>query len=242
MGFTDRVLKELRWATGEEREAVRAELEGHIEDHAAALEGCGWPRDEAARSAEEAMGDPEALGRALNGRYPLRWLIFFRATAALAVLVCAVFLLSAAPFLRLYHAWGNLTARFAPERGAFAQKARPEETWSRELDLRVELGSDVLRVYRAAVDEARGEASLYVCNYDQRIFGAASGLLLDSVEVTGPTGEEGRSGGGGGNAGAYFWVFREIPLEAGGGRLTLTYDRFGERAALEIPIEWEGGA
>lgn len=49
-----------------DRAAIRSELMGHLEDHAAALEAAGLSQEEARARSVEAMGDPEALGRALD--------------------------------------------------------------------------------------------------------------------------------------------------------------------------------
>ncbi len=59
-----------------DREAIAGELTAHMEDHMAALEAEGVPREEAKARAIEAMGDPEALGKALDALHSplLGWL------------------------------------------------------------------------------------------------------------------------------------------------------------------------
>ena len=59
-----------------DREAIAGELTAHMEDHMAALEAEGAPREEAKARAIEAMGDPEALGKALDALHSplLGWL------------------------------------------------------------------------------------------------------------------------------------------------------------------------
>lgn len=54
-------------ATSKEKAAIRAELAAHMEDHAQALMDAGYDEDHARNAALTAMGDPEAVGRALNG-------------------------------------------------------------------------------------------------------------------------------------------------------------------------------
>jgi hypothetical protein len=82
-----------------------------------------------------------------------------------------------------------------------------------------------------------GEAELSVCNYDQNPFGFASDILIINVTVVSQAGYE-RNVGGGGSAGAYFYTFSHIPVQAGEQYIYLQYDRFGDRVTLEIPLEW----
>ena len=43
--YTDRVLSSLRRVTEKEREAIRSELDGHIEDHMEALRELGYDEE-----------------------------------------------------------------------------------------------------------------------------------------------------------------------------------------------------
>lgn len=62
--FCGQVCSVIRWKPA--RLAAWAELEAHLEDHAAALEEQGVPADLAAQRAVEAMGDPYELGHQLD--------------------------------------------------------------------------------------------------------------------------------------------------------------------------------
>lgn len=73
--YTDRVLSSLRRVTEKEREAIRSELDGHIEDHMEALRELGYDEELAETRTLAAMGDPEEVGRELNKQYPFRWLV-----------------------------------------------------------------------------------------------------------------------------------------------------------------------
>ena len=90
--FCDTVTRQLRcrW----EAPAVRQELSDHILDHMDALLSGGMGRDEAEEAAVAAMGDPEALGKALDALHsPWPWRIYHAArTAAFVLLVFAFFL------------------------------------------------------------------------------------------------------------------------------------------------------
>ena len=72
--FCDTVTRQLRcrW----EAPTVRQELYDHIQDHMDALISGGMGRDEAEEAAVAAMGDPEALGKALDAVHsPWPWRI-----------------------------------------------------------------------------------------------------------------------------------------------------------------------
>lgn len=73
--YTDRVLTSLRRMTAKEREAIRRELDGHMEDHMEALRALGYDEALAEARTIAAMGDPEEVGRELNKQYPFRWLV-----------------------------------------------------------------------------------------------------------------------------------------------------------------------
>ena len=67
--YTDRVLSSLRRVTEKEREAIRSELDGHIEDHMEALRELGYDEELAEERAIAAMGEPDEVGRELNRQY-----------------------------------------------------------------------------------------------------------------------------------------------------------------------------
>ncbi|MDD5938006.1 MAG: permease prefix domain 1-containing protein [Clostridiales bacterium] len=234
--FYDQVLAQLRYATAEEKAAIRAELEDHVEDHTETFLDMGCTEEEAGRRALEAMGDPGEIGKALSRQYTAFWLVMRRIVTLLLAFLCVSILLST-PFHRLYLLSGNLTARLAPERSGFASKRELEGT-AQALDIRAEVGSDVVYIYKVVLDTDACEAAVYLCNYDKNPFGIASSLLLNDIEIVSPSGEESRSGGGGGNAGAYYWCARGISVEPGDSCLYLKYDSYGERISLEIPLEW----
>ena len=73
--YTEQVLSSLRRVTHDEREAIRQELDGHMEDHMEALRELGYEEEEAEARTLAAMGDPAEVGRELNQQYPFRWLV-----------------------------------------------------------------------------------------------------------------------------------------------------------------------
>lgn len=78
--YTDRVLSSLRRVTEKEREAIRSELDGHIEDHMEALRELGYDDELAEERAIAAMGEPDEVGRELNRQYTgWGWVLVSRA-------------------------------------------------------------------------------------------------------------------------------------------------------------------
>lgn len=108
--YTQQVTSHLRHATRQEKVDLQAELEAHLEDHTQALLAAGWAQEQAQHHALAAMGDPKAIGSALNQAYPFRWLALSRAALVL-ILLFALVLLPNLPIWFLC-CWNSLTARW----------------------------------------------------------------------------------------------------------------------------------
>lgn len=67
--YIDTVLSALRHVTSDERLAIRAEIDGHIEDHMEGLLELGYSPELAEERTLDAMGDPKEVGRELNKQY-----------------------------------------------------------------------------------------------------------------------------------------------------------------------------
>ena len=86
--YPDRVLSSLRRVREKEREAIRSELDGHIEDHMEALRELGYDEELAEERAIAAMGEPDEVGRALNRPYTgWGWVLVSRAAVVLTVVL-----------------------------------------------------------------------------------------------------------------------------------------------------------
>lgn len=72
--FLDEVLGHIPRATWREKREIRAELAGHLADHALDLEERGCAAEEAREQAVAAMGDPGEIGEALNAQLSTFWL------------------------------------------------------------------------------------------------------------------------------------------------------------------------
>lgn len=235
--FCDRVVACVRHATAEEKAAIRRELEGHMEDHAAALTEAGYAPEEAEERSAAAMGNPEEIGAELNRAYPLGWLVLSRVSLMVTVLLCVAFLFT---WPILGNLLDSLQARFA-FRDADFQVRYPYE---REVDIRAELGEDILRIYKVGLevkpDGETGEVLLAFCNYNKNPFAYTTndlGLYIRTSAMEEP--ERHFDGGGTGGFSAYYRYMTGIPVTRADGAVELLYDRFGERVLLKVPVPWE---
>ena len=64
--YVDRVLSVMRHVTAKEREAIRAELDAHIEDHICDLLDLDYDEALAEERTMALRGDPEEVGRELD--------------------------------------------------------------------------------------------------------------------------------------------------------------------------------
>lgn len=231
--FCDRVVACVRHATPEEKDAIRQELEGHMEDHAAALTEVGYTGEEAEERAAAAMGNPEEIGAELNRAYPLGWLVLSRVSLMVAVLLCAIFLLTSPGLERVYD---NLQARLNPRFDDFDGRTR--YTYEREVDIRAEVGEDILRIYKVGLDVKQdgetGDVFLVFCNYNKNSLAYtpnALGLYVQTSVLKEP--ERHFDGGGTGGSGAYYRYLAKIPVSRADDAVELFYDRFGRRVRQE---------
>ncbi|MGE9971779.1 permease prefix domain 1-containing protein [Candidatus Pseudoscillospira sp. SGI.172] len=232
--FCRRVIWQMKRATLREQDWVKAELMGHLEDHADALEQAGYDPEEARSRAVAAMGEPEEIGRALNAQLSVFWLLLSRISTVCIMLLCLGLVGSLSAGYRVFQ---NVQARVDPGSGLHG----PGEGYVRQkVDVRGAAGSDILRVYWVDLSEEEALAEVHFCIYDENPFGRAANGTENSIRARAPDGTWNRYGGGGqGSDGAWYWRLSDIPVEPGQTSLALRYDRFGEHMPLTIPLEWE---
>lgn len=239
--FCDRVLAMVRHATTEEKEAIRQELEAHMEDHAAALTEAGYSEEAAEERASAAMGNPEEIGAELNRTYPLGWLVLSRVSLIVTVLLCATLLFS---WPILGNVLYSLQTRIAPESSPFAP--RDSYGYEQKVNIRTEAGDDILRIYKIGLDvRADGETGtvgLFTCNYSKNFFGYTANSMNLRVETSATVEDDHfffRYGGGGGGAEVNYALIKEIPVTRVDDAVTIIYDRYGEYVQIEAPVPWE---
>lgn len=232
--FLDRVLQPLGRLTAEERENVRRELEEHVEDRMEALLEMGWDEELAESRCLEAMGDPAEIGREMARQYRgTGWLWIGRAAVLLTVVVCLQALLGLG---MLGQAWESLAVRFHPSRAVSIGALKDVEITA-DLDIRAEVGNDILRIYQVSVGEKDGQraAMVLACMYDRRPFGIVADGMRAKSRLFNQRGETGTSSGGSGNYGVEY-AARWTPLEPGDTHVVWEYQAIGETIRLEIPL------
>ena len=240
--YVEQVLSVMRHVTKSEREAIRAEIDAHIEDHICDLLELDYDEALAEERTMALMGDPEEVGRELDKQYTNGFWIWLESIAK--ILLVPMILVALLGIGILFHAVDYLEARFAPEgyRSDF-----PAEI-TEEVDLRVQVGNDILRVYEVALGEqshynhATEESEVLptvqvsVCAYNRIPFGIVSGDLFTYLKAADQRGTEVDTwGGGAGSWGAEYDRYY-IPIESGDTYVTLSYDRFGESVELKVPL------
>ena len=236
--YTDAVLSTLRHVTGDERAAIQKELEAHMEDHVEALLALDYPQELAEERTLAAMGDPKEVGKALNRQYTgWGWVILERAALLLIAVLCiqAVFSFGMVGMLL-----ESVTVRFAPS----GETRFSPPLASRDLDIRVPVGDDILRVYQINVgpdSETPGgsRAEVLVCAYDRIPGGIVSQGLIRTARLENARGESSIYNSG---SGSWRVEYARLytPLQPGDTCVTLEYEGFGEQVSLELPLP-EGG-
>lgn len=232
--FLGQVLSPLGRLTAEERENVRRELEEHIEDRMEVMLDMDWDKELAESRCLEAMGDPAEIGRKMARQYRGGgWLWVGRAAVLLTVVVCIQAVLGVG---MLSVAWDSLTVRISPPTGTSIGELENVEA-AEDLDIRADVGNDVLRIYRVSVGEKDGQRAAMVraCMYDRWPFG----IVVDSInarsDLWNQRGDTGHSSGGSGNYGAVCAV-RWTPVEPEDTHVVWEYRAIGETVRLEIPL------
>ena len=134
----------------------------------------------------------------------------------------------------------SVTVRFAPSRET--QFSPPLA--SQNVDIRVPVGDDILRVYQVNVgtdSETSGgyQAEVLVCAYDRIPGGIVSQRLIRGARLENARGERSRYRSGSGNWRVEY-ARLYTPLQPGDTCVTLEYEGFGEQVSLELPLT-EGG-
>lgn len=169
--YVEQVLANLRRVMPEEQAAIRAELDGHIEDHICALLDLGYDEELAEQRTMAAMGDPEEVGKELNKQYPLRWLVLGGLAKAVALWMAFVLMI----FTIADDGTGLLLSwklRLWPRTVTYEYEA------SAALDTCLRVGNDVVRLTQITVErdaEGRLVARLRAACYDRNPIGVVAG-------------------------------------------------------------------
>jgi len=238
--YVERVLSVMRNATTKEQEAVRAEIDAHIEDHICDLLELDYDEALAEERTMALMGDPEEVGRELDKQYPLRWLVL--GTFAAILSVCMGFLLALLLAVGEPSMVKALSCRWQPETYCCLTHVETEAA----MDLRYTMGNDVVRVYQVYVGELDGQrmAMVNLDDFDRLPLGAAAPW----TEYTVLENQQGNSGRGyweNGLRSRFYspWCDHAclgVPVEPEDTYVTLRCERYGESLDCRIPLPKEG--
>ena len=263
--YTAQVLSRLRRVTAKEREAIRAELDGHMEDRFEALRELGYDKREAEERTLAAMGDPAEVGRELNQQYTgWGWVIFGR-IAKLATILMLLPL-----FLQVFGSTSSLAEylkyRIDPDfsgRTLFLEYAAsstflPESVQDKvpllsgaeavlPLDIRLQVGNDELRVFRVSVGETEDDtgrrflaAEVLAVAYDRIPFGVVASRRLGEMTLTSQNRQCTAWCGDFFNASDwYLEIEGTVEIRPGDTYVTLSQDLYGEPFSLQIPLPEE---
>lgn len=234
--YCSRVLFESGRLTRREADGLRAELSGHIEDHAEALTEHGYTEDAAYGRAVTLMGDPEETGRALRAQYGGWWLVIVqRAARILTAILCVMI---AGLIVKSSGLYGAICDRYEVQ--------KPGEGWERwdteAPGTRIPIGDDIVRIDAVSCSTQRAEVQLTA--FDRIPGGVVYARLLQTLRLENERGEalfEGEdypypscvSGSG------TFYVLTArhyVDIEPDDTYITLIYDRLGEHVEVEIPL------
>ncbi len=234
--YCAQVLSALRHLSREEREAVRAELEAHMEDHVSALLELGYGEQLAEERTMAAMGDPAEVGREMDKQYPRYWDRLTGVSAIVSVVMIFVMVLGVGS---LGFLWDSIAFRFRAPVNYSAMDYAVEE----DREIRVTVGNDVLRVYRVSVGFKEGErvAEVAVCTYDRIPGGVVSEQLLNRLTAESQRGETRWDGGRGGGGGHWLAGYTRLwtPIQPGDDHITLRYEWLGETVTVDVPLPEE---
>ncbi len=234
--YCSRVLSESGRLTRREADGLRAELSGHIEDHAEALTEHGYTEDVAYGRAVTLMGDPEETGRALRAQYGGWWLVVVQRAARILTAVLCVMI--AGLIVKSSGLYGAIRDRITVQKPSDGW-----EIWDTEAPgTRIPIGDDIVRIDTVSCSTQRAEVQL--TGFDRIPGGVVYARLLQTLRLENERGEalfEGEdypypscvSGSG------TFYVLAArhyVDIEPDDTYITLIYDRLGEYVEVEIPL------
>ena len=242
--FLDEVLGHIPRATWREKREIRAELAGHLEDHALDLEERGCTAEEAREQAVKAMGDPGEIGEALNAQLSDFWLnIQVVAQAATAILL----------ILMLRQLDWQEPIRLIRENKMVRQGPVAWATYGEDAYLRwdsgeeMQVGDSIVRLEGAEVmtyaNSAQGyRCQLSLCTYQKQAWKPARYEIFYHIQVI-PGGVEDVEIGawnyesGGGCCVVRYEFYSLTPADIT--YVDVVYDYLGEHVEMRCQVEWE---
>lgn len=243
--YTDRVTACLQGLSRKEREAIRQELDGHMEDHICALLELGYDRDLAEERTMARMGDPEEVGREMRKLYPLRWLL----VRWCAMAVCAVLAALLITQVSWGTVWWNLHFRLADNPVNRYEMQTFAFLREHPVDVRMEIGGVTVRACAAGIMKTADYpywgtwedkpdtvhvAAITLCTYSTQWSDLSTQQYFPGYfrwsDRAYSTGCDATGGAG----------VTMIPVQPGQTAVTAVYQHYGKDLTMEIPLSWEG--
>ena len=234
--YCSRVLSQAGRLTRDEGQDLRAELSGHIEDHAEILTAHGYTEDAAYGRAVELMGDPEETGKALREQYRHFWLVIVQRAARILTAVLCVMI--AGLIVKSSGLYGAICDRITVQKPSDGW-----EIWDTETPgTRIPIGDDIVRIDAVSCSTQRAEVQLTA--FDRIPGGVVYARLLHTLRLENERGEVIYEGedydypscvSSSGTLYVRIASFR-VNIEPDDTYIRLIYDRLGEHIALEIPL------
>lgn len=193
--YCAQVLSHLRRLSRREREAVRAELEEHMEDHVRALLDLGYDQALAEERTMAAMGDPAQVGREMAKQYPRGWNVVTGVSLVLCIFVLFSVLSSSSNRKMIGYAWDSVVYRISPPgpETVIAGSVSPRGIESvsgvtEAVGIRRTIGDNVLRVYRITVgtqdSRTAAETRIYEGGYQDGALAAEAAKPQEEGQLT----------------------------------------------------------
>lgn len=244
--YCSRVLSESGRLTRREADGLRAELSGHIEDHAEALTAHGYTEDAAYGRAVTLMGDPEETGRALRAQYGGWWLVVVQRAARILTAVLCVMI--AGLIVKSSGLYGAIRDRYEVQKPG----GNWEELWGAETPgTCIPIGDDIVRVDAVsagvpATEKHLGKyrAEVLLTGFDRIPGGVVYARLLHTLRLENERGEvidewEDCDYPSCVSSSGTLYVCiasHRVNIEPDDTYIRLIYDRLGEHVEVEIPL------
>lgn len=234
--YCSRVLSESGRLTRREADGLRAELSGHIEDHAEALTAHGYTEDAAYGRAVTLMGDPEETGRALRAQYGGWWLVVVQRAARILTAVLCVMI--AGLIVKSSGLYGAIRDRITVQKPSDGW-----EIWDTEAPgTRIPIGDDIVRIDTVSCSTQRAEVQL--TGFDRIPGGVVYARLLQTLRLENERGEvidewEDCDYPSCVSSSGTLYVCiasHRVNIEPDDTYIRLIYDRLGEHVEVEIPL------
>lgn len=234
--YCSRVLSQAGRLTRDEGQDLRAELSGHIEDHAEALTEHGYEGGAAYERAVMLMGDPEETGRALRAQYGGWWLVIVQRAARILTAVLCVMI--AGLIVKSSGLYGAIRDRITVQKPSDGW-----EIWDTEAPgTRIPIGDDIVRIDTVSCSTQRAEVQL--TGFDRIPGGVVYARLLHTLRLENERGEvidewEDCDYPSCVSSSGTLYVCiasHRVNIEPDDTYIRLIYDRLGEHVEVEIPL------